>query len=170
MHPVYYCMEDYLANSREILNARALMYILMYLFCGVYCVTLSSGGFFRPLAGWPEPHFADLFQPMNKLTDLPYPISCCPHPLHPLKLLSSPHQKIDLKKSTKKKENTMRINTAAYRLGTFFLWGTESVLVVTRYNVLAVSPHLILVRSLFYFQCKWCHTFTECKCLNMVTS
>lgn len=44
MHPVYSCMEDYLAEVEEILNACALLYILMYLGCGVYCVTLSGGG------------------------------------------------------------------------------------------------------------------------------
>lgn len=34
--------------------------------------------FICSLTGRPEPHFADLFQLINKLTDLPYPISCCP--------------------------------------------------------------------------------------------
>lgn len=44
MHPIYSCMEDYLAEAEEILKARALLCIFMYLSCGVYCVTLSGGG------------------------------------------------------------------------------------------------------------------------------
>lgn len=51
MHPVYSCTENYLAEVEEILNACALLYILMYLSGGVYCVTLRSGGLFIPSQG-----------------------------------------------------------------------------------------------------------------------
>lgn len=69
----------------EILNAYTLMQILMYLSRGVYCVTLSSDGVFVPLTGRPKPHFTNLCQLVNKLTDLPYP--CCPLKFLPNKTL-----------------------------------------------------------------------------------
>lgn len=40
MHLVYSCTEVYWAE--EILNACTLLYILVYLGCGVYCVTLFA--------------------------------------------------------------------------------------------------------------------------------
>lgn len=149
----------------------------MYLDCGVYCVTLSSGGLFAPSQGDLSLTLLTFFQLMNKLTDLPYPISCCP-----LKYLFN-----------KTLWGRVMLLTLFIDLKTVSMLGylhyqqSDSVLVVARYNFSTITGlyafffcFVFLSHDTFFesqvlkayliFHCRWCHTFNKCKCFNMVTS
>lgn len=151
-------------RSQEILNARALLYILMYpqlwrftvwppRSVVVYLPPLPS---LPPFAGWPEPHFADLFQLINKLTDLPYPSS---HVAAPKVTLRGGVTPPTLHSNRLKK--TIPIS-GCYRHSDF-------VMLVTWYNFSTIAGVCVCVpcyliespslKLISFFHCRWCHTF-----------
>lgn len=165
MHLVYSCTEVYWAE--EILNACTLLYILVYLGCGVYCATLFAVVVnLSPSQGDSSLTLLTFFQLINKLTDLPYAKS---HVSPESTCLTRRSNAADVTltdyspcKGTSAINNvtTSWCHKVQFRIR---CWCVRFPDPMSSYQILVSNTYLI-------FHCRWCHTFNKCKCFTMVTS